>query len=990
MGILDTLRRQFSQQQANQDGKQPPKSLSSILNPGGGPSITQPAPQQPVVVRPQPKQEDKKQGIQLQPGKGIKGKSKKDKERDARIDEVRQQYPNSIFGTAQKSDEREPTWQTTPRDLPAFARVPIDPGSRQTTTQTSGRTLTYTPSGLANTFGPPTFPGQSTLNRPTPESEVQGTQVKPSNQPSGGGTSTPSTGGTRRPQPKKQTTTGPKSSLSNPSKTTYNPMFPARVPWQALNPDNTGGDTSTGGTNVVPTTTQGGGQQGNGANVTPVPPQGGGTNVVPMIPQGGQGAGVTPGGPQGGGVGVAPSQITENKPQGETGVTPSGATPSYTPPGAVSPTAILPSQSFQNLLTGNPPSQAEFRQDQEAQAQAGYNQNVEQNAQDQVRQQQAKAEALKVQVPQVGGQVTLDGQTLTRRSDGYYTQDGQLDQVATAYFNNAEQSQGAQTRPLGQNDIFTIDGATYRNTSEGIIDVNTGVRNDALTANPPQLDTAGNPVFPPPPSAPKLAEVPNRGTVRPTVGQAVDGTTGGATGGITLAAKPGTKFRVQNGEVFDESGKSMGNYADVYANNKQFAYQEDRQQIMEDLAAAVDAGDKGAIAAAKTRLAELDYNAVLNREKDTKRNWKDFFRGIGFGALKGFASGGLGGAIGGALTGGVVSAFNPDFDDKLQDEMFRIPKAQRAYQQALDQEKAVQASEKAKDERAQREIDYNKKTADAALAQINALPVWIKFKGGNYQLQQEDIKLINQVAKYDTGLKAGDTYGPGTVMYGPDGTLGKIYGTQWVPVNAPSGKTIRFMNKSIQPVTINGIRVYPTGEKAAGMVAYLAGQSQKALERGAQDTAKAEFDFAKEEYKSAKDLLDRLPGFIQGLAKNKELQSAAEALKTQIAGIQKEQDALVALATIDGVLDLSNLEPDQIKRYSKLQDQKANLLADMQTKLGAYEAGKQAWDAILAAAGYTLDVDGYPIAPQLPTRPRLRVPTGGIAVSVAPPAKEEE
>ncbi|MBS1793682.1 MAG: hypothetical protein JSS81_07505 [Acidobacteria bacterium] len=90
----------------------------------------------------------------------------------------------------------------------------------------------------------------------------------------------------------------------------------------------------------------------------------------------------------------------------------------------------------------------------------------------------------------------------------------------------------------------------------------------------------------------------------------------------------------------------------------------------------------------KGYIRDADGKKIPGKDRDKTHNFWDFLRAAGLGALGGLQAGGLGGAIVGAGIGGVGGIIDRNFDDKLKDKMFGIPKAQRQLEQARQAEEA--------------------------------------------------------------------------------------------------------------------------------------------------------------------------------------------------------------------------------------------------------------------------------------------------------------
>ncbi len=75
------------------------------------------------------------------------------------------------------------------------------------------------------------------------------------------------------------------------------------------------------------------------------------------------------------------------------------------------------------------------------------------------------------------------------------------------------------------------------------------------------------------------------------------------------------------------------------------------------------------------------------KDRDNDKNFLDFLKSAGIGALIGLSQGGIGGAIGGAIVGGFKGAIDRNADEKLLDTFYRLPKAKQELINAQYQEK---------------------------------------------------------------------------------------------------------------------------------------------------------------------------------------------------------------------------------------------------------------------------------------------------------------
>ena len=146
-------------------------------------------------------------------------------------------------------------------------------------------------------------------------------------------------------------------------------------------------------------------------------------------------------------------------------------------------------------------------------------------------------------------------------------------------------------------------------------------------------------------------------------------------------------------DLVDMQGNKVGDFGQAYNADRDFRFAFDLNRIQKDRADAAQRGDRQAMDALNVEEARARRQWVADRPKDTTRSWGDVLKGIGLGALRGFATGGLGGAVGGAIVGGAGTAINPEVRQRLQDEMFRMPEAEGRVKAAEAQQQAGQTLE---------------------------------------------------------------------------------------------------------------------------------------------------------------------------------------------------------------------------------------------------------------------------------------------------------
>ena len=265
---------------------------------------------------------------------------------------------------------------------------------------------------------------------------------------------------------------------------------------------------------------------------------------------------------------------------------------------------------------------------------------------------------------------------------------------------------------------------------------------------------------------------------------------------------------VQDGKVYTEDGQELGTIEEYAQKDKRF-----RRSMRRMVAEA--RGDE-------VELAKIELEEVKDRAKDTKRNWKDFFKGLGLGALRGFATGGIGGAIGGALTGGVGSVINPDFDDQMQDAFMRLPRAQQRYQTAVDQAADAAKIRKANREADIQEVQLTRDIISANMEKLTKDPRYIAAKDSGGFLSEDDIKgMIADGVPGASSLRANVSFESQMVVM-PGGYLARLGKTGLVTAAYkmnPDGSfsAIKYPSKAEATVEIGGKAFPTTGAQAAQM-----------------------------------------------------------------------------------------------------------------------------------------------------------------------------
>lgn len=163
-------------------------------------------------------------------------------------------------------------------------------------------------------------------------------------------------------------------------------------------------------------------------------------------------------------------------------------------------------------------------------------------------------------------------------------------------------------------------------------------------------------------------------------------------------------------------------------------------------------------ARASAAFAQQEYvDATTGKINDKTHNLWDVLRGIGYGALKGFFTGGLGGALAGGVEGGIHAGFDKTYDDRLRNELWRIPRATEKLKIAQAGLTASQAEVANIRENVKGQFEILKLRSDAELAATKSVEEFLKRPGGAYDkatklgfLTQEDINAMRaeMVAKF--------------------------------------------------------------------------------------------------------------------------------------------------------------------------------------------------------------------------------------------------
>lgn len=287
------------------------------------------------------------------------------------------------------------------------------------------------------------------------------------------------------------------------------------------------------------------------------------------------------------------------------------------------------------------------------------------------------------------------------------------------------------------------------------------------------------------------------------------------------AKKNDPEYRMVNGAIVDKDGVGIVDTEGLQkalSSNPQIARDLAVKAIDEQIA---ESGDPLEIARLRRRRAQAEIAYLENRPRDKKRGWKDFFIGLGLGALQGMAGGrGLGGALGGALTGGIGSLIDPDFEQKLLDIAIRRPRAERALKLAQEAEATETEAQKA-DLAAQKDIfslkrdiaNEDRAVRDQAIKEMNqALSTdyrWLKWKEGK-SLSKEESKDFYE----DTGIYIPPNVSLATsqvIAIDAEGTL-----ASWNPktetlevlIDPRTGKPVKDPRKAMVAVEQDGQTIY--------------------------------------------------------------------------------------------------------------------------------------------------------------------------------------
>jgi hypothetical protein len=207
------------------------------------------------------------------------------------------------------------------------------------------------------------------------------------------------------------------------------------------------------------------------------------------------------------------------------------------------------------------------------------------------------------------------------------------------------------------------------------------------------------------------------------------------------------------GNVIDLNGKVVTDL-ETASQDRNFAYERSLQSIKDRERKARAEGDVQTLANLEVERQRAKLAWLENAPKETKRTFKGILKGIGLGALQGFATGGIGGAIGGAAAGGIGTAISPELGARAQRNFLTLPAARADYQQAAAYAKQVGESEKLRREGVKGELDLRTQTAEAYGKMLESLPFWKQRfgPGGSRRLTQDDINAINARLGFNTGL----------------------------------------------------------------------------------------------------------------------------------------------------------------------------------------------------------------------------------------------
>lgn len=366
-----------------------------------------------------------------------------------------------------------------------------------------------------------------------------------------------------------------------------------------------------------------------------------------------------------------------------------------------------------------------------------------------------------------------------------------------------------------------------------------------------------------------------------------------------------------DGKVVDTAGNTVTDLATALQ-DRNFKYEYTLNEIRKREAEARASGDRLALARIQTEKERAALDWTMSRPKDTKRGFKDFLKGLAIGALRGYATNGIGGALGGAAVGGVGSIINPDFEEKLADVTWRIPRAQQRLAEAQALEKGTSESEKMRREGIRDEEKMRTEIAEGFAKRLEALPFWKQRfgAGGNGRLTQGEINAINKTLGFNTGLvpQAGRT----TQITLPNGQLARIDDDGIITLaslaTADGTKPVVFESKAERPVTINGAEFMLDAEAASRMVG---------------DFAKQNLNIAIRE------------------AENEDRRETAM-MRLGMMGTQRRLKALQRIATIQGQTNENKAAIEELtKEMKRLSDLESNILNPVDPTTGEVIANFQ-------------------------------------------------
>jgi hypothetical protein len=386
---------------------------------------------------------------------------------------------------------------------------------------------------------------------------------------------------------------------------------------------------------------------------------------------------------------------------------------------------------------------------------------------------------------------------------------------------------------------------------------------------------------------------------------------------------------------------------------------------------------------------------------DKKKDWKDYLRSLGLGFLKGWKETGTPwGGVGSGLTTMFASFFDPNVDNKLQDELIRLPRAMNKYQQVAQMQAAAlkmrqTAAEATKAEFGAREAGYkaDQEEINRGLARI---PGWQQaVKTGVYPPSM--VALVEDVLGWKrgtSGIGAGD-FREGKEFYTPDGLAWVLRGGELTPltetvVEEQDGAQVQVTRQILNP--LKRVR----GVKLGGMT--LPVSAEKLVEM-LDDREKLNFQTALADAKSANEwqwqvytltlnheikLLERLDQITKdGWA----AQDVANTANAELAGLKEqlaEMEKVISQLQGDGT---KVLLPEEEKNLADMRLKKAKLLGDVKTWTEKYASANSNLERFksediynnIGAVQELLENKKPPPARQ--AAPRL--------VTVAPPSKEE-